>query len=110
MDTVYFKLITIRDQFHKYSGSISHFAMNYIDDTSNAIFCNDSNTLQNYINDFFLLVEKFYNANKLSLNNNKSKLIISCKGRYRAAANNISLVTTNYLTKQSSKVKVLGYI
>ena len=84
--------------------------MNYIVDTSNAISCNDCITLRNYINDFFILVEKFYNANKLSLNSDKSKLLVSCKGRYREAANNLVLVTTDYIIQQSSKIKVLGFI
>ena len=62
----------MREQFQSYNDSLTHFALNYIDDTSNAISCNNIITLQNYINDFFIIVESFYNANKLAPNSEKA--------------------------------------
>ena len=93
MNSANFKLISLREQFQIYGQNISHFAINYIDNTSNSISCNNILHLQNYINDFFTIVEKFYNANKLTLNSDKSRLLVSCKGIYRKESNNIILVT-----------------
>ena len=59
MDNNTFKLIALCEQVQIYGNSVTHLAMNYIDDTSNAISCNDCITVQNYINNFFILVEKF---------------------------------------------------
>ena len=83
----------MREQFQSYNDSLTHFALNYINDTSNAISCNNIITLQNYINDFFIIVESFYNANKLALNSEKSRLLVSCKGVYRNISDSIILVT-----------------
>ena len=45
INSVNFKLITMREQFQSYSDSLTHFAINYIDDTSNAMSCNNIVTL-----------------------------------------------------------------
>ena len=52
MDTYFSKLITLRDQTQIYTNLITHYAMNFIDDSSNVIASNDTQALQNYINDF----------------------------------------------------------
>ena len=106
MNSANFKLISLREQFQIYGQNISHFSINYIDDTSNSISCN--NIL--HLRDFFTIVEKFYNANKLTLNSDKSMLFVSCKGIYRKESNNIILVTCKEIIAQCYKMRVLGYI
>ena len=46
----------------------------------------------------------------ISLNSDKSKLLITCKGRYRKIAESIKLCTINYNILPSTKIKVLGVI
>ena len=104
MNSAKFRLISLRDQFQIYGENISHFAINYIDNTSNSISCNNIVHLQNYINDFFIIVEKFYNANKLTLNSEKSRLMVSCKVTYRKDSNNLILVTCNEIIAQYNKM------
>ena len=44
----------------------------------------------------------------LTLNQEKSKFMIICKGSIRNKVNNIKLRTSNYVINQSVKVKILG--
>ena len=60
-----------------------------------------------FIDKYLKVLESFYNLNKLALNYDNTKLII-CKGSIRENTFDIKLNTTNYIIKQSSKVKVLG--
>ena len=82
--------------------------LQYVDDSTNMISCKDLGILQLYINDFFLLIESFYNANKLALNASKSKLLVTCKNKYRTMANKIILQASGYIIEQSKKIKILG--
>ena len=59
---------------------------------------------------FFIIVESFYNANKLALNSEKSRLLVSCKGVYRNKSDSIILVTNKNIVRQCTKMRVLGYI
>ena len=57
---------------------------------------------------FFLLLEHYYNTNMLSLNSNKTILLVTCKARYRKSADKITLQASNYVIEQVTKIKVLG--
>ena len=46
--------------------------------------------------------------NKLLLNADKTKLLITCKPKYRNCTTQITLQASQYTITQSSKVKVLG--
>merc|ERR1712030_59274 len=61
-----------------------------------------------YINDFFLLLEKYYNINKLTINPEKSKFIIICKNKDREITKNVKLKTSQNIIDQSKKIKILG--
>ena len=108
MDTCYYQIITLKEQICIYGEEIKHFTLNYIDDSSNVIASKDTSVLQNYINDFFLLLEHYYNANMLTLNSDKTKLLVTCKARYRKSADIIKLKASNYIIEQVAKIKVLG--
>ena len=64
--------------------------------------------LQEYINNYFVLLEKFYNINKLLINPDKSKLVIVCRPGIRDRVKDIKLRTSNFIIHQSEKVKILG--
>ena len=91
-----------------YGHEIEHYTCNYVDDSLNVISSSNISKLQNYINDFFKLLENYYNINKLTINCEKSKLLVSCKGKYRNEANKIILRAADYIINQTSKIKVLG--
>ena len=71
--------------------SIEHHTVQYVDDSSNIIASNNSTQLQIYINKFFKVLEGFYNMNKLLLNADKTKLLITCKPKYRNCTAQITL-------------------
>ena len=88
--------------------NITHNIIQYVDDSTNIITTNDSQQLQTYINQYFKILEYYYNTNKLLINSDKSKLLISCKPSLRTHTNSIKLSTTQYIIEQSTKIKVLG--
>ena len=53
-------------------------------------------------------MESFYNANKLALNPDKSKLLVLCKNILRSKTSSITLQAAQYVIEQSEKLKVLG--
>ena len=53
-----------------YEGII-HRIINYVDDSSNLVSSKNAKTLQLYMNDYFKLLEEFYNINKLVINPEK---------------------------------------
>ena len=57
---------------------------------------NNSNDIQDYINRYFKLLEGYYNLNKLKLNLDKSKLMITCQPRMRESIKDIKLITKEY--------------
>ena len=87
---------------------IKHITFQYVDDSSNIIHSKNIEYLQIYMDHFFTLLENFYNINKLTLNSDKSKLIIICKNKFREATKNITLRASGYIIKQSNKIKILG--
>ena len=42
------------------------------------------------------------------LNSNKTKLLVTCKARYRKLAENLILTASNYIINQVPKIKILG--
>ena len=108
MDTCLYKLVSLKEQALIYKDTITHFTLNYIDDSSNAIASFDPEALQKYRNNIFLLLEQLYNANMLTLNSDKTKLLVTYKTRYRKQFENITLSTSYYTIYQVSKIKLLG--
>ena len=87
---------------------LEHITWQYVDDSNNVITSNDSTNISEYINKYFKLIEGYYNLNKLKLNPDKSKIMISCKPSLRSSANNITLNTSDYIIEQVPKIKALG--
>ena len=83
--------------------------MCYIDDTTNIISCNNIDDLQIYVQRYYYLLDHYYAANKLKLNEDKTQLLISCKNRYRQLTNNFHIMAGNYKITQKESVKILGY-
>ena len=84
---------------------IYHKIVNYVDDSTNMVSTKSKEHLQEYINNYFVLLEKFYNINKLLINPDKSKLVIVCRPGIRERVKDIKLRTSNFIIHQSEKVK-----
>ena len=84
---------------------ISTYTIQYVDDSSNMISTKNIDLLQEYTKKFFRLLEVYYQINMLTLNQDKSKFMIICKGSIQNKANNVKLKASNYVIKQSVKVK-----
>ena len=107
MNTELYQLMTN----HTPVGTVSnmlHNVIQYVDDSTNVISTEDETSLQSYINDYFKILEAYYNINKLLINSDKSKLMISCKPSLRNKVTNITLKASQYVIEQSDKIKVLG--
>ena len=87
---------------------ISHNIIQYVDDSTNIVASSSHIDLQNYINTYFLVLEEYYNINKLLINSDKSKLLIIAKNNLRGITNSIKLQANQYVIEQSTKIKVLG--
>ena len=89
---------------HDYTG-INHFVICYIDDTTNIISCKDKEKLHNYIQRYYYLINSYYSANKLLLNEDKTQLLITCKNNLRQTTEDIIIQAGEYTIKQSNNVK-----
>ena len=85
-----------------------HTTIQYVDDSNNIITSDNSSHIQEYINKYFKLLEGYYNLNKLKLNPDKSKLMITCKPQMREGTSDIKLVTNEYTVEHVNKIKALG--
>ena len=52
--------------------------------------------IQEYINNFYLLLESVYNANKLVINKDKTKLMIICKQKICKLGNKLQINAGGY--------------
>ena len=88
--------------------SVKCYTIQYVDDSTNMLSTKNIDQLQNYVDKYFKLLENYYNINKLSLNQEKSKYMIICKPSMRAKCSNLVMKTTNHIIEQANKIKVLG--
>ena len=85
----------------------THTTINYVDDSTNLITNNNVKNLQEYIDKFYLLLESYYNINFLKINADNSKVMITCKPKFRKYTKNIVLHASNYVINQSNTIKIL---
>ena len=83
--------------------NIIHFILNYIDDSSNIISHNDKDILIKYLTDYYILLEFYYNKNKLLINADKTVLLTSCSNNLRKLSNQIQFQADKFLIKQLIK-------
>merc|ERR1712208_27317 len=91
------------------STNINHTTINFVDDSTNIISTTNTDTIQEYLNKFYRLLEAVYNINKLRINNDKTKLLIICKPKFRTNTKNIQMTSSGHKVKQVNKAKILGY-
>jgi len=101
----FYKMTNIKTQQYN---DIIHMTTNYVDDSTNVISSKSPQQLQTYINNFYCLLETYYNTNFLKLNPDKTKFIITCKPKIRQATKDIYLKAGKFIINQSDKIKILG--
>ena len=62
---------------------IKHTTVNYVDDSTSTISSKTPTQLQTYLDDYYKLLESYYNINFLKINPDKTKFIITCKPTHR---------------------------
>ena len=88
--------------------NINHTTVNYVDDSTSTISSKSATELQAYLNNFYKLLESYYNINFLKINPDKTKFIITCKPAYRHITKDITIQAGQYVIQQSDKLKILG--
>ena len=71
-----------------------------MDDSTNIISTTEIPLVQEYINNFYLLLESVYNVNKLVINKDKTELMIICKQKIRKLTNKLKINAAGYSINQ----------
>merc|ERR1712240_548772 len=88
--------------------NMTHETINYVDDSTNIVTTNDSAKIQSYINDYYRLLETYYDINKLKINTDKSKILIIYRPGHKQMTDKIQLTASNYTILQSDVINILG--
>ena len=102
---IYNKLV---DKRHLVTKDINHEVINFIDDSTCIIGLKNHNNIKLYLEQYYRLLEGYYNANKLKLNSDKNKLLIINKPKLDRSLQNFSFRAGKDIVKCSTKIKILG--
>ena len=108
MGTQMYKNITGKNNSE--NNKIIHNAIIFVDDNTNIISGKNYIKINSYLNDFYFLLQKFYNSNKLKINPDKTEILVTCKQRLCTDTDKITFNADGYKVLQSDHVKILGYI
>ena len=75
---------------------IDHDTINFVDDSTNIISSPEIPLIQDYINNFYLLLESVYNTNKLIINKDKKELMLICKMKFHKLTRNLKINASGY--------------
>ena len=81
------------------NNDIIHTTINYVDDSTSVNSSKSTTQLQNYIDNYYRLIDSYYNINFLKLNPEKTKFILRCKPTLRQHTKDITLQAGNYVIK-----------
>ena len=84
---------------------MDHIIINYVDDSTNIISGYDIDRLQQYIDQYYILLTHYYNINYLKINSDKSTLLVTTRPNNRHKSNNLTLTAGDYTIQQSDKIK-----
>ena len=90
--------------------NIYHQITNFVDDNTNIISFKNHENIKKYLENYFLLLIRFYNINKVKLNSDKTKLTIVCKNSMESLFKNFTFKAGNDIIKKCSSIKILGTI
>ena len=91
-----------------YPQLVEHLTINFVDDSTNLISFKNASQMEDYLEEYYNLLDNFYTINKLKINNDKTELLISCKANMRVHIKNISFFAKGYKIVRKDKIKILG--
>ena len=106
LQTQYYTTLT-NHNFIKFSETV-HVTINFVDDSSNIIGFKSFDTIKNYLQNYYQLLQNYYNINKLLINPDKNQVMICAKPKYQQDVTNFSFKASQYTIKNKSSIKILG--
>ena len=80
---------------------IMHTTVNYVDDSTSIISSKTTTQLQTYIDNYYKLIDSYYNINYFKINPDKTKFIITSKPTHRQNTKDIIIHAGKYIIKQT---------
>ena len=103
----YYTAITGRPVF-KFTNT-THLTVNFVDDSTNILGTKDFDIIKTYLEQYYCLIKKFYDINKLQINADKNQVCIYVKGKnYNNKLKDFSFTADNYIIKNKNSIKILG--
>ena len=87
----------------------THLTVNFVDDSTNVIATKEFDIIKPYLEQYYCLIKKFYDINKLQINTDKNQVCIYFKGKsYIKKIKEFSFTADNYVIKNKNSIKILG--
>ena len=99
--------MTGAETLYKYK-KFEHITINYIDDSNSVISCKDHSHIKHYLEDYYRLLQSYYNINKLKINPDKNKFIIIYNKKLENIFKNFTFRADKYVINRSNVIKILG--
>ena len=80
----------------------------YVDDSTSTISSKTVTQLQTYLNNYYKLLESYYNINFLKNQSRQTKFIKTYKPCHRQSTKDIFIQAGTFIVTQSDKLKILG--
>ena len=90
--------------------NITHNTISFVDHTTNVIGFKDHNLIKTYLENYFQFLIKYYNINKLKLNNDKTKLLIVKKSKHESLFKNFKFQAGDDMIEPKKCIKILGFM
>ena len=102
-----YKLIT-GDDISINNNNINHITINYVNDSTSILSSNNYEYLQIYCEQYYNLLNNYYNINYQKINANKTKFMLVCKPSNRSKIDKIVINCDSCIIEQVNKIKILG--
>ena len=88
---------------------VRHITIQYVDDSTSVVSCNDFEVLRKYLQDYYDLLVIHYKNNKLVLNGDKTAIMLLKGVNMKTMKKNMSIMTETSATLSDQKqMKVIG--
>ena len=87
-----------------------HHITNFVDDNTNIISFKNHENIKQYLENYFLILKKYYNINKVKINSDKTKLTIIHKTSMDNFFKTFTVQAGKDTIKNSNSIKILGTI
>ena len=98
---IYYKLV---DNDSLRTNNVSHEVRNFVDDSTSILGFKDHSNIKIYLEKYYKLLQGYYNANKLKVNSDKTKLIIVNKPKLDRTLANFSFKAGRDTIKADTKI------